>query len=113
MAWSVVNVASATVQSIMILGLSTLGFVHTVLCLIAIAAGLIVVAELLGPRQRGGLTAMYFASAVAVLATGFALPRDFDFVHGLGLVMALALLVAIPARYMFRIAGIWRPVYAV
>ena len=97
----------------MILGLSTLGFVHTALSLLALACGLVVIGGLLAGRRLDGWTALYFASALAGDATGFALPRDFDIVHILGLVLALALLVAIPARYVFRLAGAWRPIYAV
>jgi hypothetical protein len=97
----------------MILGLSTFGFVHTALCVLALACGLVVIAGLLAGRRLEGWTALYFASAVAGDATGFGFSRDFDFVHILGLIMALALLIAILARYVFRLAGLWRPAGAV
>ena len=97
----------------MILGLSVFGFVHTVLCFVALGCGLVVIAGLLAGQRLNGLTAAYFVSAVAADGTGLALPRDFDFVHQLGLVMAAALLIAILARYVFRLAGGWRATYAV
>ena len=97
----------------MTFGLSTLGFVHTALSLVALAGGLIVVGGLVAGRRLDGWTAVYFATAVAADATGFALPRDFDIVHWLGLAMAAALLIAILARYWFRLAGSWRPIFAV
>lgn len=94
------------------LGLSTLGFVHTALSLTALASGLVVVGGLVARRRLEGWVAIYFATAVAADATGFALPRDFDLVHWLGLAMAIALLIAILARYGFGLAGHWRPVFA-
>ena len=97
----------------MILGLSTLGFIHTALSLLALASGLVVVMGLVGGRPLNGWTAVYFASAVATNATGFTFPGDFGIPHYLGLGAALALMVAIPARYIFRLAGAWRPIYAV
>ena len=80
-------------------GLSTFGFVHTALSLIALATGLVVVVGLVAGRRPDGWIAVYLVTAVMTDATGFVLPRDFDIVHWLGLAMAAALLVAIPARY--------------
>jgi hypothetical protein len=97
---------------IMIFGLSTLGFVHTALSLVALASGLIVVGGLVAGRRFDGWTAVYFATAVATDATGFALPRNFDIVHWLGLAMAASLVIAVLARYLFRLAGPWRPIFA-
>jgi hypothetical protein len=97
----------------MFLGLSTFGFVHTVLSLLALACGLVVVTRLLAAKWQDGWAALYFASAVAADATGFAFPGDFGIPHYLGIVAALALLLAIPARYAFSLAGVWRPIYAV
>jgi len=94
-------------------GLSTLGFVHTALSLIALATGLVVVVGLVAGRRLDGWIAVYFVTAVLTDATGFALPRDFDIVHWLGLAMAAALLAAILARYAFGMAGRWRAVFAV
>jgi hypothetical protein len=97
----------------MIFGLSTFGFVHTAASLLAIVLGLFVVASLLTARPQDGLTAVYFASAAMSDATGFGFPRAFDVVHVLGLVLAFALLLAFIARYIFRLSGVWRPVFAV
>ena len=94
-------------------GLSTLGFVHTALSLMALATGLVVVVGLVAGRRLDGWIAVYFVTAVLTDATGFALPRAFDIVHWLGLAMAAALLVAILARYLFGLAGRWRPIFAV
>jgi len=94
-------------------GLSTLGFVHTALSLMALATGLVVVAGLLAGRRLNGWTSAYFVTAVLTDATGFALPRPFDIVHWLGVAMAAALLIAILARYPFGLAGRWRPTFAV
>lgn len=97
----------------MVFGLSTLGFVHTVLCLIALASGLALVGALIAGRRLEALTATYFATAVAADATGFALSRSFSIVEWLGLAIAAALLIAILARYWFGLKGRWRLVFAV
>jgi membrane-bound metal-dependent hydrolase YbcI (DUF457 family) len=90
----------------------TLSVVHIVLSFVALASGLTVVAGLLAARSLDNLTALYFASSAAADVTGFALSTHFGIAHYIGLISVVALLVAIVARYVFRLAGIWRPTYA-
>jgi hypothetical protein len=98
----------------MVFGLSTLGFVHTALCLIALVSGLALVGALVaGRRLAESWAAAYFATAVAADATGFALSRGFGIVEWLGSAIAITLLVAILARYWFGLKGRWRLVFAV
>jgi hypothetical protein len=97
----------------MVLGLSTLGFVHTALCLIALVSGLVLAGTMTAGRRLEGWTVAYFATAVAANATGFGLSRGFGIVEWLGSAIAVALLVAILARYWFGLAGRWRLVFAV
>jgi hypothetical protein len=97
----------------MILGMSTFGFVHTALSLLAVASGLIVVAGLLAAKRLEAWTAIYLASALASTLTGFGFPRSFGIPHYIGSVALAFLLVAIVARYGLRLAGAWRPAYAV
>jgi hypothetical protein len=97
----------------MILGMSTFGFVHTALSLLAVVSGLIVVAGLLAAKRLEAWTAIYLASALATTLTGFGFPGSFGVAHYIGLVALAFLVVAIVARYGFRLAGAWRPIYAV
>jgi hypothetical protein len=96
----------------MILGMSTFGFVHTALSLLAVVSGLVVVAGLLAAKRLEAWTAIYLASALATTLTGFGFPGSFGIPHYVGLVALAFLLVAIVARYGFRLAGAWRPIYA-
>ncbi len=97
----------------MILGLSTYGFVHTALCLLALVLGLIVVIGLVGARRLDTLTLLFLAIAVVANATGFGFPADFGVPHYLGSAALVFLLAAILARYVFRLAGHWRWIYVI
>ena len=97
----------------MSLGLSTLGLVHTALSLLALVSGLVVVGGLLVARDLNAWTAIYLASAVATTVTGFGFPGGLGIPHYIGSGMLLILLIALLARYAFRLAGPWRPTYAV
>jgi len=98
----------------MILGMTTLTFVHVVLSLIGIASGLVVVIGLLGGKRLKGWTTLFLASTVLTSVTGFffpfhkALPS-----HILGVLSLVALLLAIVALYRLQFARVWRPVYAI
>lgn len=96
----------------MILGMSTFGFVHTALSLLAVVSGLIVVAGLLAAKRLEAWTAIYLASALATTLTGFGFLGGFGAPQYVGLLALAFLVVAIVARYGFRLAGTWRPVYA-
>jgi hypothetical protein len=96
------------------LSLSTFTTVHVILCLVAIASGLIVVVGLLASKPLDGWTAIYLGSAIAASATGFGFPFDQLLPsHYLGMISLVVLIVAALARYPFHLAGAWRWVYAV
>jgi len=98
----------------MFLGLSTLTWVHTLLSLAGIVAGIVVLAGLLSSRRRDGWSALFLASAVATSATGFLLPAAaFGPSHWVGVISLAVLAIAILARYGFGLAGVWRRIYAV
>lgn len=97
----------------MIFGLSTFGFVHTALSLLALVSGLVVVMGLLAARRLDALTALYLASAVAANVTGFGFSASFGIPHYIGSAALVVLLVVILARYAFRLAGPWRWIYAI
>lgn len=97
----------------MIYGLTTFAWVHTILSLVGLVAGLVVVVGLLGSKKLGGWTALYLASAVATNVTGFGFPFDrFQDSHWVGVISLVVLAAAILARYVFRFAGAWRWIYA-
>ena len=93
----------------MILGMSTATytFLHVLISLIGIGSGLIVMFGLLTGKRLDGLTAVFLVTTVLTSVTGFGFP----FEHLLPSHVILA--VAIPARYVFHLAGAWRWIYVV
>jgi hypothetical protein len=97
----------------MIFGIPTLTFVHTLLSLIALVAGLVVVFGLPGSRLLPLWTALFLVTAVLTSVTGFFFPFDrFLPSHWFGVISLVALALAILARYLFGFAGSWRWLYA-
>lgn len=99
----------------MFLGLSAFTWVHTILSLVALIAGIVVVAGLLASRTLDGWTALYLATAVATSVTGFFfLPSTgFDAAQAVGVISLVALGLAILGRYVFHFRGAWRWIYTV
>jgi hypothetical protein len=92
---------------------TTLVGFHTWLSLIAIATGVLVVADLIAARERSALTVVFLATAVATSATGYLFP--FSGVlpsHIVGAIALVVLAVALAARYGRRLESSWRWVYA-
>ena len=91
----------------------TLTFIHVVLSLIGIASGLVVLRGLLASNPMSRWTSTFLAATVATSITGFLFPS-----HGvtpaivLGGLSLIVLAAAIVGRYVFRLAGPWRWVYA-
>lgn len=93
---------------------STFTLVHVLLSLVGIASGLVVVFGLLGGRSSGGWTALFLATTVATSVTGFGFPFDhLSPSHKVGIISLVVLVVAVLARYAFRLAGAWRLVYVI
>ncbi|MHB8528143.1 MAG: hypothetical protein ACYC8V_01355 [Caulobacteraceae bacterium] len=88
-------------------------FIHVVLSLIGIASGLVVLRGLLASNPMNRWTSTFLAATVATSITGFLFPF-----HGvtpatvLGILSLVVLAAAVAGRYMFRLAGPWRWVYA-
>ncbi len=98
----------------MFLGLSTLVWIHTLISLVAIVAGVVVARGLLTSERLDGWAALFLVTAVATSATGFILPADrFLPSHGVGVISLVVLAVAILARYGLHLAGAGRWIYAV
>ena len=98
----------------MVLGLTTFAWIHTILSLVALVAGIVVVKELLGSRIPPGWTALFLVTAIATSATGFGFPFDrFIDSHWTGIAALVALALVILARYVLGLAGAGRWIYAV
>jgi hypothetical protein len=96
----------------MILGMTTLAFVHVVLSLIGIFSGFIVMFGLFAGKRLDGWTTIFLVSTVATSVTGFLFPfHRFLPSHGVGIVSLIVLAIAILARYTFDLAGAWRRTY--
>jgi hypothetical protein len=98
----------------MILGMTTLTFVHVVLSLIGIASGLVVVIGLLGGKRLIGWATVFLASAVLTSVTGFFFPfHKLLPSHVLGIISLVALALAMVALYTLGLAAVWRRIYAI
>src|SRR5688572_32400564 len=96
------------------MSLSTFTWIHTLLSLLALGAGVVVVIGLFSPRALDAWTAVFLVSAVATSATGFGFPfTSFLISHWVGVVALVVLAVGILARYVFHYGGAWRWLYAV
>jgi hypothetical protein len=98
----------------MILGLQPFTFVHVLISLVGIVSGLVVLFGLLTAKRLEGWTAIFLVTTVATSVTGFGFPIDIILPsHIVGIISLVVLAVAIIARYAFRLAGLWRPVYVI
>ncbi len=98
----------------MILGMTALTFVHVLLSLIGILAGLVIAFGLLTSKSLKGWTAIFIWTTVATSVTGFLFPfHRFLPSHAVGIISLAVLAVAIYALYGRHLAGAWRRVYAV
>ncbi len=98
----------------MIFGMTILTFVHVLLSLLGIFAGLVVMLGLLTSRPSKGWTAVFIWTTVATSATGFLFPfHRFLPSHAVGILSLLVLTIAIYALYGKHLTGPWRKAYAV
>ena len=98
----------------MIFGMTTFTFIHVLLSLIGIVAGLVAMAGLLTSTWREGWTAVFLAATVATSATGFGFPfTKLLPSHIVGIISLVVLAVALFALYCRHLSGVWRPVYVI
>jgi len=100
----------------MILGMSTAAytFLHVLISLVGIGTGFIVMFGLITGKRLDGLTAVFLAATVLTSVTGFGFPFDHLLPsHIVGIISLAVLAIAIPARYLFHLAGAWRWIYVV
>lgn len=101
----------------MILGvfdLTTYTVLHVIISIVAIVAGFMVVAGMLGSQPMPGSTAAFLALTALTSLTGFGFPFS-GVTPGIviGVISLVVLLVAILAYYQFRLAGAQRWIYVV
>ncbi|HTR26112.1 MAG TPA: hypothetical protein VMI10_19215 [Terriglobales bacterium] len=96
------------------MSLATFTAVHVAISLIGIASGFVVMFGLIGGSRMDRMTAVFLSTTTLTSITGFLFPFERltpgDIIGILSLVM---LLFAIPARYLFQLAGPWRSIYII
>ncbi len=100
----------------MVLGmlLATYTFLHVLISLVGIGSGFVVLYGLLTRKRLDGWTTLFLATTVLTSVTGFGFPFDHLLPsHKVGIISLVILAVAIPARYVYHLAGPWRWVYVV
>lgn len=100
----------------MILGMSIPAFtiLHVIISLVAIALGLVLVADLLRGRQSALIAGLFLLTTILTSVTGFMFPASaVTPAHIVGGISLVALALAVVALYAFDLRGIWRPVYLV
>jgi hypothetical protein len=100
----------------MILGMSIPAFtaVHTAISLIGIVTGVVVTYGLLKGKRLDSWTALFLITTILTSITGFFFPfTKFGPPHYVGMISLVVLLLAVLARYTFKLAGKSRWVYAI
>jgi hypothetical protein len=100
----------------MILGLSLAAFtyLHVAISIIGIAAGLVVVAGMIGDRRIPAVTKLFLVTTILTSVTGFFFPFK-GVTPGIviGILWLVVLLIAIVALYARGLAGPWRGTYVI
>jgi hypothetical protein len=95
-------------------GLAVFTLFHVALSLVGILAGFVVLFGLISAKQSKSWTSTFLVTTAATSLTGFLFPfQKFLPSHGVGIVSILVLALAIPALYVFHLAGPWRRVYVI
>jgi hypothetical protein len=89
-------------------------FVHVVISLIGIGAGLIVMAGFLAEKQLNGWTGWFLWSTVLTSLTGYFFPfHGFKPSYVVGAISLVFLALALFALYQRQLAGGWRKTYVI
>jgi hypothetical protein len=100
----------------MILGMSTAMFtiVHVIISLVGILSGAVVLFGWLGRKGHAGWTALFLLTTVLTSVTGFLFhSASFGPPQVVGIISLVLLAAAIPALYIFHLAGFWRWIYII
>lgn len=94
--------------------MSILTMVHVALSLIGIAAGFLVIFQMIGGKTLGGLNSLFLATTILTSVTGFFFPIT-KVTPGLviGAISLVVLSLALFALHSKKLAGGWRTVYVV
>ena len=85
---------------------------HVLLSVAAIGLGGAVAYGLLNGRRMGRMTIAFLVATAATTLTGFLFPfHGFTPALGVGIVSSVVLVLAVIARYRFRMTGAWRAIY--
>ena len=100
----------------MIWGMTTATFtqLHVIISLIGIGSGLLVAYGLLKGKGFGGATVIFLLTTVLTSVTGFGFPNT-HVTPGIiiGVISLVLMTIAIAARYLFHLGGIWRSIYVI
>jgi hypothetical protein len=100
----------------MILGLSvpTFTFIHVILSLFGIGAGIVVFLGMANNDRLEGWTALFLVTTILTSVTGFFFhSKAFGPPHVFGVITLVVLTPAVLGRYAFGLAGWWRLIYIV
>ena len=100
----------------MVLGMSlaTFTWVHVVISLIAIVAGILVMIGMLAGQRLPSFTAIFLLFTILTSATGFLFPvAQLMPSHVIGIISLLLLAFACIALYGQKLAGWWRSIYVI
>ena len=93
--------------------MTTFTLIHVVLSLFGIVAGLVVAGGLVAGKRLDGWTGVFLVTTLGTSATGFGFPfATFLPSHAVGIVSLVVLSFVIAARYVKRLVGPWRKIYA-
>ena len=96
----------------MILEMSPMVFIHVVISLVAIVAGVVAVAAMFKADRAPKWTAAFLWLTVLTNLSGFILPADkFLPSHATGIVCMATLIVALYALHVAKLSGRWRALY--
>jgi len=88
--------------------------VHTIFSLVAIVAGIGVMAMLIDNRKPNAGTLVFLITAIATSVTGFFFPfTKFLPSHGVGVICLALFVPALLAQYKYNFAGHWRWIYVI
>jgi len=99
----------------MIFGLTLLTFVHVVITLVAIAAGLIAIFGMIRNNRMDSITAVFLLFTVLTSVTGFVFFPIVTITPALilGIMSIVVLAITLAARYLYSMRGAWRWIYVV
>jgi hypothetical protein len=94
--------------------ITTVTLFHTVISIVAIAAGLVVVGGLIAGVRIDGWTGIFLVTTAVTSITGFFFPFGKLLAsHWIGIISLLILPFVIAARYWKHLRGGWRGIYVV